>query len=593
MISIKLVKDNLHIKTETFLGGSAYANFMTCMQTTPGAYFLESKYTWVMHKSFIDSVVFAVGMENIAWFTSIEQIKGISLDIPQDYVVETKSLEDMKIKPYPFQAIGISFLHDKMRALVCDEMGLGKTATCLGAFHRLYKEGLARKMLVVCPASLKFQWANEVRAFTSFTPIVVNGTPKKRKMQLSEFANSDNYEIAIINYELVRNDLELIKSIPVDVIGFDEFHKCKNKDSQTTKAVKQLKSTYAFGLTGTPMQNKPDELYSLFDIIKPGYFGNYWSFRSRYMVMGEKFGKRNVLIGYRNLGDLRQKTAPYMIRRMKVDVAPDLPELIYTTVPVEMSKDQEILSDSIKEDFSALLQEIQDSSSNLGSEINEFGEEVQKEHPKQGQVLGYLNMLIGASDSPELFKMSESKMVRNYIPLLKDKVKSPKIDELERICEEQIENGNTKIVVFTQFVRMQQLIVKRLEKNFSVLYANGATPTEERQRLIDKFREDENVEVFVVTDALNYGVNLQFSNVLVNVDLPWNPSIVDQRNGRVHRIGSKHNKVTIIDLVTVGSIDEKIKETILEKKNLSDQLVEKNSSEKSVMQSLLKQVAGM
>jgi SNF2 family DNA or RNA helicase len=579
MLSIKLSGNVLHLKIETQLGGNTYKNLMTLFRSLTGAFYWEEKYTWIIPKEYVDDIVNFVGEDKIAWFNSLEEIKGIKESVIPRFEVSDIGLSDLKLNPYPFQAVGISFLHDIQTGLLADEMGLGKTPQAIGAVHRLWKEGRARKALVVCPTSLKYQWKEEISKFTEHKGIVIDGTPKQRKEQLIEFASSDEYLFAIINYELVRNDLETIRQIRVDVLVADECHRIKNHKTKTSQAMKMLDAPYKFGLTGTPMQNKPDELWNVMDWLDPTVLGNYWAFRNRYVVTGEKFGKRNVEIGYKRLGELRRRVAPKMLRRMKIDVAPELPEMIFNKYRVEMTPEQQRIQDAIQQEFVELLKEIQQF-----NERNQSDEET--EHPKQGQMLGFFNLLLAVSDAPELLQMSDSNMAARYTDMLTANPKSPKLDELEKICEENIESGNKKIVVFTQFARMQTLAVGRLKDMGGVEVINGSMKPFERQAALDNFKYNEAINFLVCTDAANYGLNMQFANVLINLDIPWNPATYDQRAGRVHRIGGEHKNVFIIDIITQGGIDEKVEEALYRKRELAGQIVEKNDEERAMMNRL-------
>lgn len=586
MLSVKLSGTVLHVKIETHLGENEYKNLMNLFSNLPGSFYWQEKYTWIIQKQYVHNLIGFMGEDKIAWFNSIEEIKGIHESVLPQFEVSNEALDDMHLAPYPFQAVGISFLHDIEQALLADEMGLGKTPQAIGATHRLWKKGKVKKALIVCPTSLKYQWQKEIAAFTDHKGIVIDGTPKQRKEQLHEFKTSDEYLFGIINYELVRNDLDDIKDIKVDLIAADEVHRIKNWKTKTSAAMKELDAPYKFGLTGTPMQNKPDELWNVMDWLNPRILGNYWAFRNRYVVTGEKFNKKNVEIGYKRLGELRKRVAPYMLRRMKKDVALELPEMVYNTYRVEMSPEQAKLQEAIQEDFMDLVKEIRLFAEKAQGEYDSNGQWVQPAHPQEGQMMGYFNMLLACSDAPALIQMSDSGMAARYQELISKDPKSPKLDELEKICSENLESGNMKIVVFTQFVRMQQLAIDRLEKLGGVEIINGSMKPFERQAALDSFKHNEAINFLICTDAANYGLNMQFANVLIHLELPWNPATKDQRDGRVHRIGSTHSIVNIIHILTRGGIDEKVEEALYRKRELAGQIVEKNEQERAEMNKL-------
>lgn len=579
MLSIKMSNDILEVKIETMLNGNTYKHLMEVFGKIEGAFYYKEKYLWIIPKEHVDIIVRFMGEDNIAWHSSYEDIKGIRETIVPKFEVSDEALEDILLPPYPFQTVGISFLHDIKQGLLADEMGLGKSPQAIAAVHRLWKKGEVKKALVVCPASLKYQWKQEVSKFTEHKAIVIDGTPTQRTEQLAQFHSGDEYLFAIINYELVRNDLDAIKNIAVDVLIADEVHRIKNWASKTSKAMKELDAKYKFGLTGTPMQNKPDELWNVMDWLNPTILGNYWAFRNRYVVIGEKFGQRNVVIGYKRLGELRKRVAPFMLRRMKIDVAPELPEMVFNSYRVEMTPEQRRIQDAIQEDFADLLKEIQEF--NKQNRVDEQGNNL--EHPKQGMMMGFFNLLMAVSNAPQVLAMSDAAMPRQYAQLLTKTPKSPKLDELVKIAEDQMEAGNKKIVIFTQFARMQVLALDRLKKMGGCEQINGSMKPFERQAALDNFKYNNDINFLVCTDAANYGLNMQFANVLINIDIPWNPATYDQRAGRVHRIGSEHSVVNIIDIITNGGIDQKIEEALYKKRELANQIVEKTGEEREVM----------
>ncbi|MDK2600589.1 DEAD/DEAH box helicase [Bacillus stercoris] len=181
MLSVKLSGTVLHVKFEGFLGGNDYKNLMNLFNNLPGAYYWEEKYTWIIPKEHVDSLIELMGEDKIAWFNSIEEIKGIKETLVPEFQLSDEGLEDLHLSPYPFQAVGISFLHDVKKGILADEMGLGKTPQAIGAIHRLWKKGEVSKALIVCPTSLKYQWKEEISKFTDHKGIVIDGTRSKER----------------------------------------------------------------------------------------------------------------------------------------------------------------------------------------------------------------------------------------------------------------------------------------------------------------------------------------------------------------------------------------------------------------------------
>lgn len=443
------------------------------------------------------------------------------------------------------------------------------TIQVIAAIHRLAKEGRVNKALIVCPSSLKYQWGQEIEKFTECTYTIIDGTPEEREEMYNTIKLWPPL-FTIINYELVLKDVEYLKELNFNVIACDEAHRLKNWKSKTSDAIKELSNiSRRWLLTGTPMQNRPEELFNLFSFLNSNILGGWWSFRARYIIFGRKYGKDNVPLGTKNLGELNKRISKYMLRRLKVEVAPDLPKINIINRFVNMTDDQTKLHELIRED---LIE--------LSKEINSQKKNYDDEHPKDGQILGMLTLLQEVCDTPELLAMSESGMARKYA--IKNN-KSPKLDELTHMMTELIESDSTaKSVIFTRFERLQQIIVKRLTPIGGCVILNGSMKPLERQQAIDKFKQDPNIKFFISTDAGNYGVNLECAKVLVNVDLPWNPAVHEQRNGRIHRLNSKHDNVYIYNLISVGGIDERMLTVLYDKKALAEQIIEKDEEQKQI-----------
>ncbi|MFE7821391.1 DEAD/DEAH box helicase [Priestia megaterium] len=586
MFSLRLQDNHLDIRIESKLSSDSFKSYTEFMRSLPGAYYVEEDYKWMVPKRHVDE--FARRYEDMtAWFTTIESIKGIEEVLIPEFPM-LKDFSDFELQPYEFQQQGISFLTHVGSGIIGDDMGLGKTVQTMGAAHMLWKQGKVKKVLVVCPSSLKYQWSSEIDKFLGHKNIVIDGkNTKEKKNAFLKFING-SYLFGIANYELVRNMADMIKEFHYDVIIADEAHRLKNKESQTYKAIKSLPSTYRFASTGTPLQNNVEELYALMEWVQPGLLGKITEFRKRYIVYASKFGRRYVPIGPKRLGELRRIISPYMLRRLKKDVAKDLPPMIFHRRDVEMNNDQSALYNKIQGDFLALLEEL--SSQQVNGRYDEEGNWVEEKRKKEDQVLGYLYMMVASSDHPLLLTMGGGGMSKHYQNLIPEKVKSPKLNELVDICKERIESGVQKIVIFTQFAKMQSLIVEELSKIGKVAVLNGAMSSAQRQEQLVTFKDDPDYKFFILTDAGNYGLNIQFANTLINYDSPWNPAVFEQRAGRVHRIGSTHNVVDIISLVTLGTIDEKIQETLEEKRKLGEAVIERNQSERSMMNRLISSI---
>ncbi|BCO16068.1 DEAD/DEAH box helicase_gp015 [Bacillus phage vB_BceM_WH1] len=493
MISIRFQDPYIILKTEGHLASNLYSDFMMFVEHS-GGIFNPNKYEWYVQKQHIDTMLSHFHEKHLVWFTSVEEIKGLTEHLVPQFTFSDKHLDTMKLSPFPFQALGISFLAEMKRAIIGDSMGLGKTLQGLGAFHKLYQDGIVTKAIVACPTSLKYQWEEEIQKFTDYKGLVVDGTTKKRMSTYNEFQSSNEYQFLLINYELVRNDIDVLKDFHFDVLICDEAHRLKNRAAKLTKSVKQISADYRFALTGTPLQNRADELFSLFEVINPEVLGSFTEFKKKYLVYGTKFNRRGVLIGYRKLGELRKAIAPFLLRRLKEDVLDDLPRIMYRKIEVDMNETQHKLQDVLKNNAAALSQELAD-----WYETNEA------EHPKEGQIMGYLNLMMAVADHPLLFRLSNSNMVKNYHQYIASDCRSPKLDELVEMVEQLLEDPQTKIVIFTQFARMQGLILDSLAPFAECVAINGSMTAKHRQESLSDFREKPFIRVMVCTDAANYG----------------------------------------------------------------------------------------
>lgn len=586
MFSLRLEGDKLDVRIESKLGSEAFRSYQDFMRSLPGSFYVEQEYRWLVPKRHVD--LFASRYEDMtAWHTTIESIKGIQeVHLPEFPLIDDYS--DYKLEPRDFQKQGISFLAHIGSGILGDDMGLGKTLQTMGAAHQLWKEGKVRKVLIICPSSLKYQWAGEIDKFLGHSNIVIDGkTPKQKQKAFNDFISGD-YLFGIANYELVRSMADLMKEHTYDVIIADEAHRLKNRNSQTYKAVKALPSTYRFASTGTPLQNNVEELFALYDWVSPGLLGNITNFKKKHMVYATKFGRRFVPIGHKRLGELRRTTSRYMLRRLKKDVAKDLPPMIFHRRDIEMNKEQAKLYSHIQDDFLSLLDEL--SSEDVNGKFDDEGNWVEEKRKKEDQIMGFMFMMVASSDHPLLLKMGKSGMAQKYLDFIPDTIKSPKLIELVDICRDRLDAGVGKILVFTQFERMQRLIAQELSKHGKVALLNGGMSSEARQQELETFRDNPDYKFFVLTDAGNYGLNIQFANTLINYDSPWNPAVFEQRAGRVHRIGSEHRVVDIISLVTTGTIDEKIQDTLEEKRRIGEAIVERNETERTMMNQLISSI---
>ncbi len=446
----------------------------------------------------------------------------------------------LKVELLPYQLDGIAFAVGAGRALLADDMGLGKTLQGIGTAELLARETGISHVLVVCPASVKAQWVLEIRRATDRTCQIVTGPARERP---TLYRSGAFYTIA--NYEQVLRDFLAIETVPWDLIILDEGQRIKNWQAKTAQVIKSLRSPFALVLTGTPLENRLDELYSVVQFINNRQLGPAFRFFHRHRVVDEK-GK---VLGYRNLDELRRHLAPVLLRRTRAMVLKQLPPRTTEILRVEPSAEQRELHDAHKKTIISIL------SKRYISEMDLL--RLQKA----------LLMCRMAADSTFLL----DKEPPGY---------STKLEELEALLERLTAEADRKIILFSEWTTMLDLIEPLLSKHRTgFVRLDGNVPQAKRQGLVNSFQHDPRCVAFLSTNAGATGLNLQAADTVINVDLPWNPAVLEQRISRAHRMG-QHRPVHVYLLVTEGTIEEGMLSTLSAKQDLALAALDP-SSEKS------------
>jgi hypothetical protein len=448
-------------------------------------------------------------------------------------------LDVLRATLYPYQVRGALFAAYRGRCILGDDMGLGKTVQTLAAAELLVRERGIERVLVVAPASVKYQWEGEIRKFTDRPVQVIEGDQEARRQQ---YAHPTFYRL--INYELVLRDLEALNAWHADLIVLDEAQRIKNWESKISRAVKKLRSRYAIVLTGTPLENKLEELYSIVEFVDDRRLGPAFQFLHDHRVVDD----RGKLLGYRNLDRLREKLAPIFLRRTRAEVLSQLPERTDTTVFVEMTPAQR--GPYAEQQYT------------LARLVNKkFLTEVDRR-----RILCCIANMRMLCDSTFLYDKT------THV--------SPKLDELAELLPELLAAPH-KVVLFSQWeVMLHQTaaLLDRLGIGYTMLH--GGVPTRQRRELLEKFRSDPSCRVFLSTDAGGTGLNLQVADTVINLEMPWNPAVLEQRIARVHRLGQDRS-VQVINLVTRDSIEERVQKTVEVKRSLFDGLFTEGTDEVS------------
>lgn len=448
---------------------------------------------------------------------------------------------------YPYQKEGVEFATFRKGAIIADEMGLGKTLQAIGA--ALFKKEIFgfERTLIICPASLKSQWKSEIEKFTSETAVIAEGFPEDREKIYRE---SDAYFL-IVNYETILRDLVLLNELGFDLVILDEAQRIKNFETITANAIKSLRRNHSMVITGTPIENKLVDLYSIVDFVDSRMLSPLWEFSYQHCYFSKKGGDR--ITGYFNLQTLKEKLKPILIRREKSEVIDQLNKVTQHDIFVDMHPRQREYHTGFAQAIAAIL-------------AKKF---------KTTYDMQRLNM-----------NLQSMRMACNSSFLIdKETHFSPKLVALEEILLQKLDlkNNNRKIIIFSEWTTMNQIIGKLLSKN-SIIYTelNGKVPVKKRKLIIKEFEENPNCQVFLSTEAGGSGLNLQVADTVINFELPWNPAKKNQRIGRIDRLGQKNKNLTVINLITENSIELKIATGIAVKQSLFNNVLNAGDSEDEV-----------
>jgi len=435
----------------------------------------------------------------------------------------------LKVELLPYQLDGIAFAVGTARAVLADDMGLGKTIQGIGVAELLAREAGISKVLVVCPASVKSQWRLEMMRFSDRSHQVVLGSAKERAAQYDRLCF-----FTICNYEQVLRDFLAIERVKWDFIILDEGQRIKNWEAKTSRVIKALKSPFALVLSGTPLENRLDELYSVVEFIDDRRLGPAFRFYNRYRMVDE----RGKVLGYKNLDELRERLKPILLRRTRKTVMSELPQRTTEIRRIPPTDEQLTLHDQQMR----VVQRI-----------------ICKKYISEMDLLRLQKALL-------ICRMAANST------FLVDKVPpgySSKLVEFENLIDQLIAEEDRKIVLFSEWTTMLGLIEPLLiKRKAGYVRLDGSIPQKKRQGLIHEFQRDPDCKLFITTNAGAIGLNLQAANTVVNVDLPWNPAVLEQRISRVHRMGQKR-PVQAFLLVTEETLEEKLLGTLSAKHELA------------------------
>jgi superfamily II DNA/RNA helicase len=427
----------------------------------------------------------------------------------------------LTVSLYPYQKEGIRFAFAKGKSIIADEMGLGKTIQAIGTAELMRRERLIQSALIVCPTSLKYQWKREIERFTGQQAHVIEGLHHKRVAQYQL-----DVPYRIISYNSACNDIKILGKLDTDLLIMDEVQRLKNWNTQISMAMRRVQSQYAVILSGTPLENKLEELYSVMEFADNFCLGPFWKFKAECIVSDET-GK---VLGYQNLNKVGEMTRQRLIRRTKKQVALQMPKRQDKILFVPMTKEQRGEHEELKFVVSQIVTKWR-----------------------------RMHFLSEKDRNRLLLCLSQMRMLCDSTYILDQKTRNDtKVDEALNIITSLLETEGEKVVVFSQWERMTRLIAQELEKHeIGFEYLHGGVPSEARGRLITNFADNPDSRVFLSTDAGSTGLNLQSAATIINLDLPWNPAVLEQRIARIYRLGQQRN-VQVINLVSAGTIEEQM-----------------------------------
>jgi len=471
----------------------------------------------------------------------------------------------LKRKLFPYQRAGVRAFLDRRRLLLADDMGLGKTAQAIAACHALAASGEVARGLLLVPASLKSQWKREWSLFTDLDVTIIEGDAASR----AEIYRRTKRGFVIANYEQLLRDHEVVREWKPDLVVLDEAQRIKNWATATARSVKSLAPDWRLVLTGTPMENRLEELASILDWVDDSALEPKWRLHPWHSAWGDGDGE---VKGARNLDVLRTRMRGCLLRRVREEVLTQLPARTDVRVPVTMTPEQLEEHDALRRPIADLMNR------------------AKKRPLLQAEFLMLMSLFTKQrmiSNALALHRFDEmwpdlQGMQRRDAAAFAG-LGSPKLLEFRERAKELLEQGR-KAVIFSQWRRMLRLAHWAIEdllteRGFRPAFFTGAESLNRRTQNIVEFHDDGRVPFLFATDAGGVGLNLQrAASCCVNLELPWNPAVLEQRIGRIHRLGQSR-PIEVYDLVCEEGIEARIAATVSGKRALFKGLFDGKSDE--------------
>ena len=473
-----------------------------------------------------------------------------------EYKDSNLSLEDTSILR-DYQLTGVKWLYNLAKTgfggILADEMGLGKTIQVIYYIKQMLKDSPTSKFLIVVPTSLAYNWEHEFDSFASqIKKAICIGSKEKRKHILKDL---NKINVIITTYGLLREDEEIYENLNFNTMIIDEAQNIKNNHAGITKVVKSIKAETKFALTGTPLENSILELWSIFDFIMPGYLANLTKFQSKYKI--KDFDEDSEIL----IKGLSKQINPFILRRKKSDVVKELPEKLINDIYIDLKDEQKKL---------------------YVAELNRVKEEMDKIIKEEGMNKARF-LILQLLTKVRQICIDPSIVYDNYSD------GSNKIEQLENIVSEYTKN-NHKVLIFSSFKTALNIVKEKLNNaKIKTYMIDGSVPAKTRIEMVDNFNENDDIKVFlIILKSGGTGLNLASADVVIHLDLWWNPQAENQATDRAHRIGQT-NTVEVIHLITKGTIEEKILELQNKKRILSDKLIDGEIRDKNIISELTKE----
>jgi SNF2 family DNA or RNA helicase len=421
-------------------------------------------------------------------------------------------------EPFKYQYQGVAFLYPRYTAILADEMGLGKTMQAITAIRMLIRSGELTSVLLVCPKPLVTNWQREFNQWAPEIPLtIIEGDSAKRRWQWTSGATP----VTIANYELLMRDRDVLSdNLAFDLVVLDEAQRIKNTASTTSQVVRSIKRTRNWALTGTPIENTPDDLVGIFEFLSPGYL--------------------RPGLGCKRLQEL---VGEHILRRTKDMVLTDMPPKMFRDAELDLSPEQRATYE--RAETEGVLH------------LNKMGELVTIQH---------------------VFELVlRLKQICNFDPATGA---SSKLERLEADLEEVAASGK-KAIIFSQWVKCLEILKHQLGR-FGPLEYHGQIPSKQRDGVLKQFKEDKSKHIILMSyGAGSVGLNLQFCEYVFLFDRWWNPAVEDQAINRAHRIGAA-GPVTVTRMLSLATIEERINEILQHKRELFAQIIGENAAPPSL-----------